>query len=188
MGSPPYDPRSVANSILEIGGRYNLSITNLGLQKILYFSHGYYLLKTKTPLVSGVFEAWTYGPVHSAVYNSFKSQGRLPITIRAEGTNVITGEKYQLAPLNDAVALECLERVVTACQHLTPSQLIEISHAPKGPWSYVVNKAKTSVVLGYRIPDNVTLERFRYQMIPIMDAREDSDLDDDKPLAGNRLS
>ncbi len=73
--SGAYDPRAVANLMLDEAKRCGINISNLALQKLLYFAHGIYLTKTKRPLVSGYFEAWQYGPVHPAVYRAFKGSG-----------------------------------------------------------------------------------------------------------------
>ena len=39
---------------------------------------GHFLIQTGDPLVQGGFEAWTFGPVHPAVYQSFKTEGERP--------------------------------------------------------------------------------------------------------------
>jgi uncharacterized phage-associated protein len=69
MLKPPYDPRAVANLLLDLADRDDLAITNLVLQKLLYFAHGHFLIRTRCPLVQGGFEAWTYGPVHHRAAN-----------------------------------------------------------------------------------------------------------------------
>ncbi len=99
MTKPPYDPRAVANLLLDLAAKEedaSLPISNLALQKLLYLAHGHFLIRTGTPLVQGAFEAWTYGPVHPAVYQAFKSEADRPIKIRAVGRNAITGEAHQL--------------------------------------------------------------------------------------------
>ena len=64
----PYDPRSIANLLLDEADRLAINITNLSLQKLLYFAHGLSLIEDGKPLVSGYFEAWQHGPVHPLVY------------------------------------------------------------------------------------------------------------------------
>src|SRR5271156_1137521 len=78
-----YDPRSICNLILDEANAASCSITNLALQKLLYFAHGLHLVETKTPLVTGFFEAWQFGPVHPTAYHSFKTAGANPIVFRA---------------------------------------------------------------------------------------------------------
>jgi uncharacterized phage-associated protein len=55
------------------------AITNLKLQKLLYYAQGFYLAFFKKPLFSNPIEAWTHGPVVPDVYRSFKQSGAEPI-------------------------------------------------------------------------------------------------------------
>ena len=66
--------------------------------------------------------------------------------------------------------------------YLSPGRLVEISHAPKGPWATIANKAKTSVALAMRIPDTVTLERFRYLKVSVGAESSVGEPDEDSPL------
>lgn len=48
MSSPgPCDPRSVANLLLDIADKQRLPVTNLALQRLLYFAHALFLIKTR---------------------------------------------------------------------------------------------------------------------------------------------
>lgn len=77
----PFDPRSICNLMLDEAN--DVPITNLALQKLLYFVHGLHLIERKSPLVMGYFEAWQHGPVHPAAYSAFKAAGKSPIGFRA---------------------------------------------------------------------------------------------------------
>lgn len=188
MPQPPYDPRAVANLLLDLASKEEegpLPISNLALQKLLYFAHGHFLIRTGKPLVRGAFEAWTYGPVHPGVYQAFKSETDRPIKIRAVGRDAMTGEVHDLTLPDDVDVRRHLREVIRAYGHLSPGQLIDISHAPKGPWATVVNKAKTSVALGLRIPDSVTLECFKHQKIAVGPRSRVGEPDEDTPLFGD---
>lgn len=185
MTEPPYDPRAVANLLLDLADREDaLSITHIALQKLLYFAHGHFLIRTGKPLVSGAFEAWKYGPVHPAVYQAFKSEANRPITIRAFARDVMSGDARPLHLPDDAVVRIQLRDVLRSYGHLSPGRLVDISHAPRGPWATVVNKAQTSVALGMRIPDSVTLEFFKHQKVSVGPASRVGDPDEDTPLFG----
>ena len=54
-------------------------LTNLKLQKLLYYAQGCVLAITDAPLFEEEFEAWEHGPVIPAIYNIYKSNGRQPI-------------------------------------------------------------------------------------------------------------
>lgn len=187
MPNPPYDPRAVANLLLDLADREEdgLPITHIALQKLLYFAHGHFLIRTGKPLVGGPFEAWRYGPVQPAVYQAFKAEGDRPITSRASARNVMTGETSPLALPDDRMVRSQLRDILRSYGHLSPARLVDISHAPRGPWATVVNKATTSIALGLRIPDSVTLECFKYQKVSVGPASRVGDLSEDKPLFGN---
>ena len=50
-------------------------ITNLKLQKLLYYAQGYYLAKQNEPLFKEDFLAWEHGPVVRKIYNKYKTNG-----------------------------------------------------------------------------------------------------------------
>jgi uncharacterized phage-associated protein len=189
MSKPPYDPRAVANLLLDLAAENDggpIPISNLALQKLLYFAHGHYLIRNNgTPLVRGAFEAWTYGPVHPAVYLAFKSEAGRPIAMRATACNVMTGQTRPLALPDDADVRRQLRDVLRSYGHLSPGRLVDITHAPRGPWATVVNKAQTSVALGLRIPDTLTLECFKYQKVSVGPESRVGDPSEDTPLIGN---
>ena len=73
----PYNVLDVANKLLQLeakdGEEY---MTNMKLQKMLYYQQGFHLAYFGTPLFEDDIEAWMYGPVVKSVYYHFKSWGR----------------------------------------------------------------------------------------------------------------
>lgn len=57
------------------------SITNLKLQKLLYYAQGAHLALHNEPLFPEAIEAWTHGPVVPYVYRQYKQHGGEPIPI-----------------------------------------------------------------------------------------------------------
>lgn len=186
--APPYDPRAVANLLLDMADAFEIGVSNLALQKLLYFAHGHFLIETGMPLMAGAFEAWNNGPVSPAVYHAFKSAGREPIRDRAFGRNVMTGERRTLTLPNIPSVLHHLRRVLTAYGHLSPGLLVAISHAPKGPWATVRDQAARGIALGARIPDSMTRERFRHQKIAVGVGATIDAISDDAPLQSRAAS
>lgn len=178
----PYDPRSIANLMLDEGRRNGSTITNLALQKLLYFAHALFLVERKRPLVSGNFEAWRYGPVHPAVYEAFKSAGDKPITTRAAGIDVLTGRRVELPLPDDDDVRRHIERVMSSYGRLTPGRLVDISHAKDAPWHFIVDKGRTSVAFGLRIPDDVIRERFKFHKVSVADVPISGEPGEDAPL------
>jgi uncharacterized phage-associated protein len=54
------------------------------LQKLLFFTHADFLIRTGRPLIKQEFEAWDYGPVIPSLYREFKKFKDQPITSKAK--------------------------------------------------------------------------------------------------------
>lgn len=178
-----YDPRGVANLMLDEADRVSVKLTNLALQKLLYFAHGIHLVQTKEPLVSGYFEAWQYGPVHPSAYKSFKAAGSSAITFRATGQDPLTGAAREVATPSDPRLTSLMQQVIGSYGRMSPGRLVDLSHAKGSPWSHVVDKARTEVAFGLRISDSVILERFRHHKVSIGLEPLSGEPSDDSPFA-----
>jgi uncharacterized phage-associated protein len=177
-----HDPRAIANMILDEGQRTGRPVTNLALQKLLYFAHALFLVETKQPLVSGYFEAWQYGPVHPTVYQAFKPSGDKPICSRATSADALTGERQPIQPVSDPAVARHIQRIVLFYGGITPGRLVDLSHAKDAPWHFVVESAKISVSLGLRITDDVIRERFKYHKVSVTEAPLVGEPGDDSPI------
>jgi uncharacterized phage-associated protein len=51
------------------------SISNMKLQKLLYYAQGFAMVILDKPLFEDDFEAWEYGPVIRKIYDKYKSFG-----------------------------------------------------------------------------------------------------------------
>jgi uncharacterized phage-associated protein len=162
-----YDPRTICNLILDEAGRAERPITNLALQKLLYFAHGLHLIETKNPLVTGFFEAWQFGPVHPIAYRAFKSVGANPIHFRASIQDPFTRTVRPLPECADCDIKARVGRIVATYAGMTAGRLVEISHANGAPWRFIVDKAQTETILGLRITNDVILARFKYHKVSI---------------------
>lgn len=56
------------------------SISNLKLQKLIYYAQGFHLAVSDTPLFDEPIEAWAHGPVVTDLYHEYKEYGsdRIP--------------------------------------------------------------------------------------------------------------
>lgn len=179
----PFDPRSVANLLLDTAEGRSKPLTNLALQKLLYFAHALFLIEAKKPLVLGYFEAWQYGPVHPTVYKAFKVAGDQPIDFRAVKTDLVTGKTIAVAPAESRHVQDLVSRIIDSYGRMTPGRLVEISHAKNGPWDYVVGQGNVSLAFGMKIPDNVIVERFKYHKVPIALTPLSGEPSEDTPFA-----
>ena len=134
-----YDVREIANLVLEIADGDQIPVTNLDINKIVYFLHGWYLAKTGNPLVSAKIEAWRFGPVFRELYSQFADVGSQPISFRATRRNTTTLEKEVCYPAITTEEFEFLEPLVHQYIRIKTSILVDLSHVPGGPWDKVFN-------------------------------------------------
>jgi uncharacterized phage-associated protein len=153
--------------MLDEADRNFTPVSNLVLQKLLYFAHARFLAETKQPLVSGYFEAWQYGPVHPGAYQAFKLAGSAPITFRAESQDLNTGKRSEIPNPRGMIVVQLIRSIMLSYGQMNASRLVEISHAAGAPWDFVVKKAENSGALGLRISNDVIVERFKFHKISI---------------------
>ncbi len=56
-------------------------ISNLKLQKLMYYAQGFYSAIYDNPLFENEIQAWTHGPVVPDIYHTYKKHGRAPIPL-----------------------------------------------------------------------------------------------------------
>ena len=69
----------VADYFLAFANEIGAVITNLKLQKLVYYSQAWHLANYKDPLFKEDFQAWVHGPVIPDLYQTFKEKGSMPI-------------------------------------------------------------------------------------------------------------
>lgn len=136
-----YDGRAIANFVLDHAERAGVAVTNLSLQKIVYFCHVWSLINLQRPLVKHSFEAWEYGPVLQYLYREFKGFGASAITSRARRLDPLAGGSEIVPYAFDQETRELLKEVVNFYVRLSASTLVELTHAEGGPWHTVWNHA-----------------------------------------------
>lgn len=68
-------------------------LTNMKLQKLLYYQQGYHLAEFDKPLFNEPVEAWIYGPVVPVAYDFFKSNGQSGLEFNSECVSLNDNEE-----------------------------------------------------------------------------------------------
>jgi uncharacterized phage-associated protein len=178
----PYDPRAIANLLIEEAATRGLSMSNLKLQKLLFLCHAFYLVETGQALVRGNFEAWRYGPVHRVAYDAFKRFADQPITEAASRFDPVTGTRSPLDSPTDRNILDVVQKVVQFYGGKTPRELVELTHAKNGPWDWVVAAAANNANIGLKINDDIIVQRFKYLWFGRHPKLQDIEPNEDTPL------
>lgn len=141
-------------------------MTNLDMQKVVYFVHGHYLLQYGRPLVNGEFEAWSYGPVHRVLYDALKRHEDLPINEKIVGFDPIRRRTRELPGLDDSDAIAVLDQVLDHYLNMPTFALVELTHRNATPWSRTIEDARTRVNVGMKIPNELIVECFEGRIGP----------------------
>lgn len=100
-------------------------ISNLQLQKILYFIQVDSLKRTGTPAFLDNIEAWQFGPVVPRVYYYFCGNGALSILDTFDNINC------PIAKDNN------VEKIIKSKRAMKPWDLVNEAHEPDKAWSKV---------------------------------------------------
>lgn len=107
-------------------------ITNLKLQKVLYFVQAYYLAKLGKPLFSDNLKAWKYGPVVPSVYRKYKDSGSNPIISEEDKSSLSEEDK------------KIVQKIWSTFGGYSASKLVDITHAHT-PWKEA-NKKPSQII------------------------------------------
>jgi uncharacterized phage-associated protein len=110
----------VADTIIALSHERGREITNLKLQKLLYYSQAWNLAFTGMPLFSESIEAWVHGPVVPSVFRRFREYRWKPIE---------TNEK----PCEDESVRHHVLSILNAYDKFDATQLERLTHSEK-PW------------------------------------------------------
>ncbi len=77
-------------------------LTNLKLQKLLYYQQGFHLAFFGTPLFAEDVEAWMYGPVVPAVYDEYSAYGSSALPEVKEPVSLSENEEELFNEVYDA--------------------------------------------------------------------------------------
>lgn len=117
-----YDAMDVAKYIITHCKKIQRPISNLKLQKLLYFVQAQFWVGEDHPCFYNRIEAWDLGPVIPDVYHHFKVYGSNPIILWKEGTFGVCAHDRQV-----------INQIADRCNQYTASQLVDLTHQ-QTPW------------------------------------------------------
>lgn len=82
--TPPYPAITIAKWFVAWAKANDAELSNLKLQKLLYYSQGYHLARRGKPLFEDPIQAWSHGPVVEKVYHAFKKHGSGDLSLPKE--------------------------------------------------------------------------------------------------------
>ncbi len=141
-----HSARSIANSFLDIANIAGKQLTNMQLQKLVYFAHGWHLALKGEPLLTDAVKAWTFGPVIPPLYNSLRMYGTGIVTEPIKRKNLDTGEIAEVREPESEYVKSLLQRTWQVYGHMTGSQMSYLTHESGTPWEIAWKKEKFSII------------------------------------------
>lgn len=153
-----FDVRAVANLVLDVANERRVAVTNMALNKIVFFLHSDYLVEGGCPLVGAKIEAWKHGPVFREIYHEFKTWDDEPIRGKATRVNPHSGEVEE-ATADFAEVEPHIRELIDRYVHFSAAYLRALSHRPGGPW-HVVWGHDGEANPGMQITDQIILDHY----------------------------
>lgn len=112
-------------------------ITNLKLQKLLYYAQAWYLVNfNNQKLFQDDIQAWQYGPVVPSVYSEFSKFGRNPI--------ILDDKECDSLDLTDTIK-EYLSDFCENFLRFSATELVGMTHNER-PWKEAKERGVNSVI------------------------------------------
>ena len=124
-----YDAIDVAKYIANKCINDNQMVSNLQLQKILFFVQKDFVDIGRIAFADSI-EAWQFGPVVPCVYYYYCGYGANPIFIINKGQEIMLEDKKRI------------DKIVELKRVLNPWDLVKETHKPNGAWDRVYKNGK----------------------------------------------
>jgi|ERR1700722_13820473 uncharacterized phage-associated protein len=156
-----YEARKVCNYLLARYDAQRLDLTNLRLNKLLFFIHAASLSTRNDGLIRNHFEAWQFGPVIRPVFDAFKKHGDHWVTEPAKFLDYATGELKPI-PFDDISSTDthAIDQAFAEYSRFSTGQLVALSHEPGGPWDLVYRASLADATASPRIPNELIRRHF----------------------------
>lgn len=117
----------IANYLVYLTSDVFDDLSNMKINKLLYYAQGHCLKETGKPLFGDPIEAWAHGPIVNDVYQRYKSYGDSPISNYDKNLlDRVTEQEKDL-----------LMKVARQYGVYTASALRCMTHYQKSPWDQV---------------------------------------------------
>ncbi|MGL6168774.1 MAG: Panacea domain-containing protein [Fusobacteriaceae bacterium] len=143
----------ICRFIVNYSNKNSYGVSNLKLQKLLYFVQAKFLLETDKPCFEEKIEAWDYGPVVPEAYHEFKEYGGMNIpTIHRYKSSI---QKSEIEFDEKIIISESRDKIISVLdffENYTAGNLIDITHK-QDPW-------KNAYISTFKIIENDSIKRY----------------------------
>ena len=130
-----YPVLRVAACIIELSNKYGCMVSNLKLQKLLYYVQAQFLVNYEEPCFPESIEAWDIGPVVPAAYRKYAKYG---------GASIFRADKEDIGYISPE-DLAKIWSVVVSCADYTVAELTKITQQ-ETPWKKAYSPHKVNTI------------------------------------------
>ena len=130
-----YCALDIARYIVQHENSNGRTVSNLRLQKLLYFVQCAFLGVLSNPCFSDEMEAWDYGPVVPAVYHRYK----------VYGSTIIPSPNAEVSVFSNESEKQLVDQMLDTCAGFTTRELVDATHR-QSPWRDVFISGVNNVI------------------------------------------
>lgn len=150
-----YDVLTVARFIINYCNKEDIVISNLKLQKLLYFVQAYFLITFDKKCFRENIEAWDFGPVIPVAYHEFKQYGSGNIPTISKYV-VDSSDGYYYEDYNEDIISyddqQAIQDVINEFREYTATDLVKLTHSQE-PWANVYVPWANNIITTKSIKD-----------------------------------
>ncbi len=148
-----YRVLDICRYVINYSNRLDFGVSNLKLQKLLYFIQVYFLMNKKDnePCFVEQIEAWDFGPVVPVAYREYKQYGSTDIPSIDEYINFDEDDPWDstMTEFDEDCIREddkkLINEVVTKLADYSATDLVDITHR-QAPWKDVYVKYRNNEI------------------------------------------
>lgn len=144
-----YSALTVARYIIDRCNENNRTISNLKLQKMLYFVQAEFLVEKGKACFSEKIQAWNFGPVVPEVYQRYKVYG---------AANIPSSRRLARSTIISEADKKIIDNMIDECADYSASELVEITHRQK-PWKQAYEEGPNTVISCAKIKEYFTEDK-----------------------------
>ena len=163
-----YSVEAVANFFIEKSLKTETPLSNMHLQKMVFFAHAAYFKQYRKPLFSDPVVAWQHGPVVVSLYHKLKKYEAGSVTEPIQRIETCADNRFlqyrtviPTIPQEHEDVVKFLNKAWNSLSEVPTWKLRAISHAPGGAWyktveSQQIDPMDDQVVMD-KLPRNLTI-------------------------------
>lgn len=146
-----YNVLDVCRHVINYSNEKDYGISNLKLQKILYFIQAFFLISTSEPCFKERIEAWDFGPVVPEAYREYKQFGScdIPFISHVIDFNYEDMWNSQIYEYKDNIISDenkiRIDAVVDNFADYSATDLVTITHR-QAPWKNAYQRGKNNEI------------------------------------------